>query len=233
MVGRTFGRLFVLSEAIRSASGQRYWRCECQCGVVKTFIGQSLRAGLANSCGCLRSELTSLRAKQRRSSLEPAPVVGAKWIPLTREQFSLVDEADFETVSSFNWMVHGGYAARAEGPRNGYVIRLHRFLLGAPDGQSVDHINHDTLDNRRANLRLASASDQMANRLIGKNNTSGFKGVFLDARKMRWIARIGRGRTFLGLFDSPEEAAEAYDTAARNRFGEFACTNHQMRTVPK
>ncbi|MBV8278501.1 MAG: HNH endonuclease [Verrucomicrobia bacterium] len=104
---------------------------------------------------------------------------------------------------------------------------MHRLIVNAPPGVQVDHVNGDGLDNRRANLRLASATQNAHNRKIRRDNTSGFKGVRFDQSSQRWDARItfqGK-RYYLGLFVTAELAARTYDQAARRLFGDFARTN--------
>lgn len=94
-----------------------------------------------------------------------------------------------------------------------------------PQDVLVDHRNGDSLDNRRANLRLCSYSQNTANSAIRRDNTSGRKGVsFQSGRKKPWIAKIqveGRER-YLGHYSTAEEAGEAYRIGAIEAFGEFA-----------
>ena len=94
--------------------------------------------------------------------------------------------------------------------------------LGRGDKSVVDHINGNGLDNRKANLRIASATENGRNRRRHSNNTSGFKGVKKD--KGRWVANIGgsKNRIRLGSFETPEEAHAAYCEAANRLHGEFA-----------
>lgn len=89
----------------------------------------------------------------------------------------------------------------------------------------IDHKDNDSLNDRIENLRPATRSQNMANSLLSKNNTSGQKGVSWHKRQRKWIARImvDRKPIQLGSFDDPIEAKAAYDEAAKKYFGEFAC----------
>jgi len=113
---------------------------------------------------------------------------------------------------------------------NGKKQKLHRLVLDAPDGVHVDHIDGNVLDCRRANLRLCSHGENMRNSRMPKNNTSGRKGVRWHRRDKKWVAQIWMdGQSIhLGLFTCLEDAANAYDAAARNLHGEFAKTNEDL-----
>jgi len=135
-----------------------------------------------------------------------------------------IDAADLHLLSSGKWAVndHAGYLYAHIGKR----VYLHRMIVAAPKGAMVDHANGDTLDNRRQNLRLATNSQNQANRLkLQKKH--GFRGVcwHRQFRKYQAGIKVNGKSVHLGLYDSAESAARAYDAAAREHFGEFGYQN--------
>src|SRR5690606_32935572 len=146
--------------------------------------------------------------------------------------FALVDSEDISHVKLYNWTARpvGGtvYAVRCakkpDGKRTN--IYMHRDLM-PDDNAYVDHINGDGLDNRRANLRHATHRENLLNRGAVQGSESPYKGVSYHKLTGRWRARIkSDGKTrYLGTHATQEEAARAYDRAAREMFGEFAWVN--------
>ena len=148
------------------------------------------------------------------------------YVPLANtDRVAIIDRPDLDRIRPCSWRYHPdvrtAYAATSLPGRR--TVRMHQLILDVPDGMVVDHINFDGLDNRRQNLRIATASESMGSRRLNRNNTSGFRGVY-PVRSGRWIARIGDGQ-YLGTFDTAVKAARAYDVAARLRFGGFAELN--------
>lgn len=158
----------------------------------------------------------------------------ARFIPLTKGQSALVDEADYPALMQIgNWCYSkSGYAVHYYTDEYGVnkTLYMHRVLMAfalrnAPPGMQVDHINHNRIDNRRANLRLATRQQNQAHKGKRKDSDSPFKGVTCNTG--RWEARIrfGNQRLNLGRFHQPEEAAWMYDAASRLLYGQFAGTN--------
>jgi len=166
-----------------------------------------------------------------------------KHIQLPQNRVACVDEAHFEELNKFNWC--------AQPAKNGfYVIRnalkadrdsgspstirlsreVARLVHGAEalEGFFVDHINHDGLDNTSDNLRLVTNRQNSHNQLRASNNTSGYKGVSWHKRDQKWAASIRVEGTlkYLGNFTDRDKAAVAYNTAAKQYFGEHAYLNN-------
>lgn len=155
-----------------------------------------------------------------------------KVIELTRGKFVKVDDSDYEEMSKFKW-----YALRPTGNRNYYAARgvydrvtkkrttvyMHKMLLATDD--YVDHINRDSLDNRRANLRSATPGQSRANST--PKGVSKYMGVSWSKSSAKWQATIAwyGKKKHLGLFDNEIEAAQMYNTWAKAQWGEFANLN--------
>ena len=157
----------------------------------------------------------------------------SKIIPLTRGRVTLVDDADFEWLNQWKWRWQPdpprvGYAARSI-RRNGKhtSVMMHRLILEAPSGMVTDHRNRNGLDNRKANLRLCTRSQNRTNSKKQRGCASRFKGVHWNRDRRKWQARIGprSKRQHLGFFDDERAAARAYNAAAVEHFGEFARLN--------
>lgn len=152
-------------------------------------------------------------------------------IPLTKGKVALVDDEDYERLSLFKWHYAEsdgiGYAKKNNKGKKPALIRMHRLVVGASEGQKVDHINRNTLDNRKSNLRFVTQSQNMMNATIRKTNRSGFKGVCFVSREKKWLATIWKDgkQTWLGYFKDKEDAAQAYNKAALELHGQYAFLN--------
>jgi hypothetical protein len=174
-------------------------------------------------------------AKQRMS-IEPCRDEDGniiKVIPLTCGKVALV-ESDYEWLMQWKWEYNQttGIAIRrdfSQGRAKPICIAMHRLIMNAPAELVVDHINHNRLDNQRSNLRLATVAENCRNQMAYKNSrsTSQYKGVYWHKCSRKWHARIkvNYKDIYLGGFTDEHAAALAYDRAARQHHGEFACLN--------
>lgn len=144
----------------------------------------------------------------------------------------VIDKEDWETVSNYRWSCTDSRNHPSEPPRlyavatiKGKHVRMHRMLLGVSRSSLVDHENSDSLDNRRSNLRVATTSQNLANSGKRRGGKNPYKGVEFHYGKWRAVLGVNSKKQFVGRFDTPEEAARAYDAAAIAAFGSFARPN--------
>lgn len=154
----------------------------------------------------------------------------------------LIDEEDYNRIKKYHWTV-----AFKPDINNFYIKchpksskssqrtteKLHRFIMNAPEGSHVDHINHNTLDNRKSNLRICTHEENCRNKQKRKKDkrdnsmSSKYKGVCFrdDSNKFRATISFNKKRISLGCYENEEDAAKAYNEAAIKYHGEFAVLN--------
>jgi hypothetical protein len=158
-------------------------------------------------------------------------------IPLTKGKFAIVDPEDYDRLRKDKWYAHDSkhtfYAVKSL--TNGKTLPrrnmyMHHLLIDIPPGMFPDHINHNGLDNRKANIRPATHTQNVWHRRKFKvQSRSRFKGVDWAKDMKRWRARIrvNGKRIYLGSFTDETDAAKAYDRAAKKYHGQFAVLNFE------
>jgi hypothetical protein len=152
-----------------------------------------------------------------------------KQIPLTKGQFALVDDEDYEHLNKFKWQayfaknINNFYAVSGKwNGKNMTNFRMHRIIMNVKNSKIfVDHKDHNTLNNQRSNLRLATPLQNQANQKSHRDSVSKYVGV--RPKRNKWEANIRN--TYLGTFIDEVSAAKAYDNAAKKLYGEFANLN--------
>jgi len=155
-------------------------------------------------------------------------------IYLGEDEWTLVEPLDYYWLKNFNWYLGGNgkefyaFTNIKIGPGKVKMVSMHRQIMNPPPHLLVDHRNTNTLDNRRANLRLATHSENACNRRkISSKTSSQYIGVYFEKRTGRYTSkiRIHGKRLWLGRFNTELSAAKAYDEAAKKYHGEFARLN--------
>ena len=208
LIGRRFGKLLVI-RFLGSEGGAKYL-CKCNWGKEKIVRRKYLLNGRVKTCGECRKILLEDDHYRYMDDNGNSFIFDSQDLPLAKKHYWYIDDY--------------GYAVAKV---NRKTVRFTRILLGVSENEVVDHINGNTKDNRRCNLRIASRRENQGNMRLPTHNTSGFKGVSFrkDRGKYRAYISINNRIKHLGYYDTPEDAARAYDEAARFYFAEFACVN--------
>jgi len=161
-----------------------------------------------------------------------------KLIPLTQGKFAKVDDEDYDWLNQWKWLAHKSKCGkrftaernqRIKGERQKLYI-MSRVILNTDDKNIfVDHINHDSLDNRRCNLRTCTPMENSRNMSPKSNSSSKYLGVSFTKNRIKrpWRVSIcvNKKRLFVKMCETELEAAKIYDEVAKKHFGEFANLN--------
>lgn len=156
-----------------------------------------------------------------------------KEIILRHGEKALVDDDDYEQLMKLKWYKgKDGYALHMMTftYKKKYVsccvMCMHRVVNKTKDGLETDHIDGNRLNNQKCNLRNATREENQHNAKIRQDNTSGYKGVWRNYDKWTGQIQFQNKRQTIGRFDTKEEAAIAYNSKAKELFGEYAWLNN-------
>jgi hypothetical protein len=190
-----------------------HWLYQCDCGNTVIRTPNSVRQLNRPSCGCIKNKKLWV------------PIVDGEVIkiPLTNGRYALIDSADLPIVEKLAWYYNPSGYADTHLSRKKHVS-MHRMILSATDNQSVDHIDHDGLNNRRSNIRLCTQSQNSMNRRAQSNNSTGIKGICFDKRRNEWHASVKAGDVVKQKnFKAIEDAISAHTQWVKELHGDFAC----------
>ena len=230
LTGLVFGRWKVLERAENHyyPNGKQaiYWKCQCQCsnGTIRDVLATTLKTGKSVSCGCYQKEIATKTIVEARKKYN-AYVVHDDYVILytyKNEPF-FVDIEDFGRIHKYCWHKNdNGYLVTTI---NHTTVYLHRMIMNAPPNIDVDHEHGSNTkhDNRKSNLRLATASQNGMNKEKQSNNTSGYVGVSWNKKSNKWRSRIhiNKKEIFLGEYVDIQDAIDARRKAEEKYFGEF------------
>lgn len=154
-------------------------------------------------------------------------------IKLTKGLEAIVDEADYERINKYKWCASSdGYAKRntyiplGNGKYKQKTVRMHSMIINVPKGMEVDHINRIKTDYRKCNLRVVDRQQNCINKTNRKDSRSGYKGVYFRSIN-KWTSDISINgkRKYLGTFNNIIDAINAYNSKAKEYFGEYAFIN--------
>lgn len=221
--GKTFWQFTVIKqgEDYIAPNGVHYsrWVCQCSCGSAPVLVrGSSLKSGYIKSCGCSRRKTNIYNLNGE---------FGIGWTTNTNREFYF-DLEDYDKIKYYAWFEaktsNGYHYLSANDHALNQTIRLHWLICG----KHYDHKNRNAFDNRKKNLRPATAMENARNYSMQKNNTSGFSGVSWDSERNQWLAyiNVNKKRKKIGRFDNKNDAIKARLEAEAKYFGEFSPQKH-------
>jgi hypothetical protein len=207
-----FGKLIAIRKTNERYHNNAVWECRCDCGNFKNVSISHLKTKHTTTCG-----RCSNRWKFYENFCE-CEVIGSNGSITC----FIIDLDDYEKISKYKWYIENhGYV---RGHVDGKKVSLHRFIMNVEDEKEIDHINHNPLDNRKSQLRVCSAKQNMMNKVLYSNNKSGTKGVHYYRWSNSWLVTITYNgeKIHLGYYKTKDEAIRARKEAEQKYFGEYA-----------
>lgn len=240
LTGKTFGRLTVLEQAedYVDPRGEHVamWKCKCACAnnTILSIRGTRLKRGETKSCGCLQKEITAKNNKRFHKTnvydlnLEDENgLYGVGYCSNTNREFYF-DMDDYDKIKNYCWSEDFCNKNYSRVRAYDSSCKSHIFMHSIITHKYCDHIDRNTFNNRKHNLRQATNQENARNRSISKTSKSGFVGVNWIEQSNKWKAIIKvNGKTiYLGFFEEKEDAIHARLEAEAKYFGEFAPQRH-------
>jgi uncharacterized protein YifE (UPF0438 family) len=219
MLGRKFGSLTVVEQVGMTpdlAHPDMLWRCQCDCGGERVVRGEILR--MERSHTCMHCQQITDEGQHMKCTTYP------------NGRFFIFDREDLPIVEEYHWQINETTESIMPTSSKLHNFQLCRLIARAGEDVCVTHVNGLFWDLRHENLRLITHEEKRFVRHVQEND-SGYKGVSYDKRAQKYRARITLNhRTVnLGSYDTARKAADAYDQAALEHFGDLAWTNAKER----
>jgi hypothetical protein len=228
LAGKKFNMLTVIEKVGKDKWGSILWLCKCDCGNFTTLTSCSIKTGGTRSCGCLRITNRVEVGKKCRKMCK-YDLSGEYGIGYTTKGVEFFfDLEDYDKIKDCGWTAERGKYLRTRQKSEEFGDAFHHFILEVPPSIWIDHANRNPLDNRKANLRVATISQNTMNQGLNPRNTSGVTGVYLNKKKGWWFASVSIDKklTWLGNFTNFQDAVIARLKAEKEYYGEFAPQRH-------
>lgn len=214
------GMLVAISPAYAGKKQGVLWNCKCDCGNEVLVYASEIKSQKTKSCGCMRYKWVSQSKKKYNQYIfVKNHVIGYT----AKNEAFIVDISEYGKIKDISWHSDGkGYICGFIGKKQ---IFMHRLIMNALDKDIIiDHINHCGYDNRKSNLRYATAAQNSYNKNKYAHTLSGRRGVYWDKSRNKWRAYIVCDRKYvnIGRYDSLAEAIKAREQAEKQYFKEFA-----------
>lgn len=229
--GERYGRYTVISPIFK-VKNVRTVKCRCDCGKEKNVAVAPLWRGITISCGCYGKEARRLamtdKAKKERSGKNSYLINKNGNVEMkcsNNANIFVFDRDDLSFALAHTWRQSTTGYIVASDDRS---LRFHRAIMKAKKDEIVDHVNRNKLDNRKSNLRVCKQRDNCYNKPPNSTKqASKYKGVFRAKNQKNYFSTIGyKGRQiYLGSYENEIDAAKAYDTKAKELFGDYAYLN--------
>lgn len=229
--GNRYGKLTVLyrTDDHISSGGHKFamWHCKCDCGNECNVLGSSLRNGNTKSCGCYQRSPESKNTKKYNTYKDMGDyMIGYCY----NGKIFKFDKEDYDLIKDYSWSVGKNGYLRTQHYATLTDILMHRLITNCPDNLVVDHINHDTTDNRKENLRICTQSENMCNFDLRNDNKTGVRGVSWSKDRKSWLAELKLNGKYLlhKRYDNFDDAVKARKEAEELYFGEYSYNKNQQ-----
>lgn len=216
-IGAQFGRWTILNyEKDKNGTVQYICQCSCENKTIRKKRLWSLQSGRSLSCGCKHYE--SMKKENRYIEHDDC------YEMIIKHQSVYVDKDDYDKIKDFCWCINGSNYVIAWSPIDKKMISLARTIMDEHNHNVlIDHIDGNTFNNRKSNLRKTTCQENNMNQALSRNNTSGHKGVSWHKLNNCWIVHIGYKDKLihLGYFNSKEDAINARESAEKKLYGEY------------
>lgn len=229
IIGKKFGNWTIINNAPDriDSSGKHHKRylCRCECGteLEKDYYKLKKGAKMCKSCYLKIARFNSIPFEHKMNNYCLGGEYGIVYATNTNNAFYF-DLEDYERIKPICWHENIGGYLEGYNTQIGHKVLFHRYIMNANDEKVVDHINRQTYDCRKRNLRICTQADNAKNRSLYKNNKSGKAGIIYDDKSNRWAAyiNINKRHISLGYFKNKENAILSRIKAEEKYFGEYA-----------